>query len=401
MPLRTVSAPTSQADPGLGSRIPLYPSQFLIAMAIVSLGPLLDSMMTDLGIPLSRGGLISTGLYLGNVSSVVIMNAALAHISVKRIIVSANALQSIALIVAGLVSWNLASLFIAYVAVGFGGGLMNTVCWVWISAHMRHDRAGAALRMILFFALAMISIPLLLGLILDAGGSWRWILVTEGCLSFLAAIAASLLPLLEVRERRNIHPSHLREVIAFDPKLLLGIMVAGMTYVGAEMSLNIWLPKVQLDLFAASETWAGLSVTFFWVGLTVGRMVVSRLTRLAPAALLLLGCALVLTVFSAALAIAPSQVVSLVLVVGAGLGASASYGLIGSYAGRFPGWQSPVATSLFVLSGGVGSITFPYLMGPLASAAGFRVALGVVPVLSLACGVAALLIHAQASDDRD
>jgi mannitol-specific phosphotransferase system IIBC component len=110
---------------------------------------------------------------------------------------------------------------------------------------------------------------------------------------------------------------------------------------------------------------------------------------------LVLFCSGAFAVFAVAVAVAPSQGVSLVLTVGAGLGASASYGLIGSYAGRFPGWQSAVASSLFILAGGIGSITFPYLMGPLASAEGFRIGLAVLAVPALAYGAASLVIHAN------
>jgi MFS family permease len=121
-----------------------------------------------------------------------------------------------------------------------------------------------------------------------------------------------------------------------------------------------------------------------------------RLTRRFSPARLLLACGCAFAVFAVAVAFAPSQGVSLVLAVGAGLGASASYGLIGSYAGRFPGWQSAVASSLFILSGGVGSIVFPYIMGPLASSAGFRVGLAVLAVPALAYGAASLLLSRKA-----
>ncbi len=184
-------------------------------------------------------------------------------------------------------------------------------------------------------------------------------------------------------------------MIAFNPRLLLGMVIAGFTYVGAEMTMNIWLPKFQIDVFGSSDTLASLAVTLFWVGLIAGRLLVMTLTRrFSPARLLLVSPA-PWRCSPWRSALAPSQGVSLVLAVGAGLGASASYGLIGSYAGRFPGWQSAVATSLFILSGTVGSITFPYIMGPLASAAGFRVALALVAVPALAYGAASLLIHAN------
>jgi fucose permease len=173
-------------------------------------------------------------------------------------------------------------------------------------------------------------------------------------------------------------------------------VIAGFTYVGAEMTMNVWLPKFQLDVFGVSDTRAGFAVTLFWVGLIAGRLAVIRLTRRFSPSRLLLVCACTFAAFAVAVAFAPSQSVALVLAVGAGLGASASYGLIGSYAGRFPGWQSAVASSLFILSGAVGSIAFPYIMGPLASAAGFRIALAVLAVPALVYGAAALLIHRSA-----
>lgn len=392
---------SSATNPSLRYRLPLYPGQFLIAMAIVSLGPLLDPMMRDLGIPLGRGGLISAGLFLGNVSGVVLLNTVLARLPAKRTLVGAAFLQSIGLVLAGLVSWDLGSLFVAYLFVGLSGALINTTCWMWVSAHMKQDRAGAALRMIMFFALAMMSVPLLIGVALDAGASWRWVLVAEGGLAFSVAVVAGFLPLLDVCGRQNVRLSQLRQVIAFDPKLLLGMVIAGFAYVGAEMTMNVWLPKFQIDVFGAADTLASFSVTLFWVGLIAGRLIMMALTKRYSPARLLLVSACIMAVFAVAVALAPSRSVSLALAIGAGLGASASYGLIGSYAGRFPEWQSAVASSVFILSGGLGSIALPYIMGPLADAAGFRIGLAMVAVPALVYGAASLLIHARARENAD
>jgi len=82
----------------------------------------------------------------------------------------------------------------------------------------------------------------------------------------------------------------------------------------------------------------------------------------------------------------------------AGLGASASFGIIGSYSGRFPAWQSAVASSVFVFAGGVGSIVFPYLTGPIASAGGFRLALAMTAVPALAYAAFSLVIRAGSGE---
>ena len=393
-------APTGAAtsNPGLRHRLPLYPTQFLIAMAVVSIGPLLHPMMTDLGVPLSRGGLVSAALFVGNASAIVTLNTVLARFRAKTILLSGTLLQAVALVLAGVASRGLWSLLAAYLFVGFGVGLLNVMCWMWVSAHIVHDRAAAALRMILFFAFAMMAVPVILGVALDAGASWRWVLVVEGGLHVVSAVTLIFLPLLDVPGRRNVRLAQLRQVIGFNPRLLGGMMAAGFFYVGAEMTMNIWLPKFQLDVFGGSESLAGLAVTLFWVGITGGRLGVSALTRRFSPSRLLLICAGIFAVFIVAVALAPAQTASLVLAVGAGLGASASYALIGSYAGRFPGWQSAVASSMTIISGTLGSIAFPYIMGPLASAAGFRVALAVVAVPALAYGAASLLIHASSRE---
>ena len=389
-----------EANPSLRRRLPLYPCQFLCAMAIVSLGPLLDPMMRDLGISLARGGLISAGLFLGNVSGIVVLNTAMARVPAKWVLAGGAALQGAALILAAAVAWGLGSLLVIYLLVGFGGALLNATCWMWISTHVKENRAAAALHMILFFALAMISVPLIIGLALDAGATWRWVLVVEGGLAWLVALSLALAPLADIAGRRNVRLSHFREVVRFDSKLIVGMMGAGFFYVGAEMTLNVWLPKFQIDTFGAGGAWASFAVTLFWVGLIVGRLIVMGLTRRFSPSRLSLVCTCAMAVFTVAIALAPSQVVSLVFAVGAGLGASASYGIIGSYAGRFPGWQSAVASSLFILSGGVGSITFPYLMGPLAHSAGFRMALAMIAVPAVVCALFSLLIRARSGEAR-
>ncbi len=243
-------------NPSLRHRIPLYPTQFLCAMAIVSLGPLLNSMMADLDVPLSRGGLISAGLFLGNVTGIVILNTVMARVPAKRILQAGIVLQGASLIAAGAATFNLWSVLLAYLFVGFSGALLNATCWMWQSAHMKKNAAACALQMIMFFGLAMMVVPVVLGLALDAGATWRWILVAEGGLSLLTGVSFVFLPLLDIPGRQNVRASHLKQVVAFNPKLLLGMMGAGFTYVGAEMTMNVWLPKFQIDVFDAGDTWA-------------------------------------------------------------------------------------------------------------------------------------------------
>ena len=387
-------------DPSLRQRFSLYPSQFVCAVVMVSLGPLLDAMMRDLDIPLSQGGLISLGLFLGSVVGIVVLNTHMARVPAKWALVAGAALLGVGLVAAGAGAWNLGSLFLAYFFVGVGWAWLNTIGWMWVPAHVKRGTAAAAILMILFFSLGMMITPVVLGFIVDLGATWRWIIAAEGGISLLLSLALVALPLLDIPGRQNVRFRHLRQAAAFNPSLLAGMVGASFMYVGAETNLDIWLPKFQLDVFGASEIWASLSVSLFWLGLVTGRLALRPLTRRFSPSRILMACACALAVMAVGVALAPTEAASLVLSVGAGLAASASFGIIGSYSGRFPGWQSGVASSVFVLAGGFGSMVFPYITGPIAGAGGFRLALAVTAVPALAYAAFSFVIHAHSGEKR-
>ena len=265
-------------NPSLSHRLPLYPRQFLSAMALVSLGPLLDSMMRDLGVPLSQGGLISGGLFVGGVIGIAALNMTMSRVPAKWAVSGGTALLGAGLVLGGAAARNLWSLFLAYALVGLAGAFANTTSWMWLSAHIKKNMAASALAMILFFGLGMVVTPAVLGQVLESGATWRWILVVEGGIALVSALVFACLPLLEVPGRQNVRLAHLRTVLTRDPLLLLGIIGAGFMYTGTETTVNVWLPKFHIEVFSSADTWGSLVVTLFWVGLVVGRLAIMPLT---------------------------------------------------------------------------------------------------------------------------
>jgi FHS family glucose/mannose:H+ symporter-like MFS transporter len=387
---------TPVTNPSLRERFSLYPGQFLAAATMGSLGPLLDHMMDDLRVPLSRGGLISGGLFAGTALGIILLNLTMARIPAKWTHSGGAALMGAALIGGGLAARSLWAVCLAYVVAGLGGALIITTSWMWLSAHIKKNLAGSALALTLYFALGMITIPVVVGQAMEMGATWRWVMIVEGGMALVLAVVFAFLPLLDISDSHNVRLSHLKAVVSHEPRLLLGMLGAGFMYTGAESALNVWLPKFHIEVFASGDAWASLSVTLFWLGLVAGRLGFMPLTRRFPATRLLLVCVTLMAVFTVAVALVPDQAAALVLAIGAGLGASATYGLISSYSRYFPGWLSGVAVSLFIFSGAVGGVVLPYLLGPIASAAGFRVAVALVAVPTVACGVFGQLIHKRA-----
>ena len=382
------------------SRLPLYLTQFLSGVVWVTLGPLLDSVLRDLGIPLSRGGIVALAFFLGSVVGLVSLNVVLAQVPIKWCLVGAGLLEAAALTAAGLLSYDSWSLLASFFFMGFAAVILGAVPGMWLSAHVKEGTARAMTVMMMSSVSGMTLTPIVLGVLLNSGANWRSILAGEAVFALVVTLALAALPLADIPRRENLRPRHVRAVAAFNPRLLAAIVAASFMYLGAEMTLVVWLPKFESDMFGASATWASLSVTFYFIGQIVGRLIAIPFTRRFLASSLLFVCAIAMGVFAGAIGLSPGQGISLALTFCAGLGSSAAFSFIGSYAAEFPDWHAGVVFSAFQLAGGVGGMVFPYLTGPLAASAGFKAAIAFAAVPALIVAFLALRLREASGEVR-
>jgi MFS family permease len=375
------------------SRFPLYLAQFTSGMIAVSLGPLLDPILRDLDIPLAQGGLPAVAFFIGTPVGILFVNLFLARVPVQWCLVGGAMLLGAGLAAAGLLAQGPASFCAAYFFVGFSCVLFSLIPGMWISAHVREKTAWVLNTVMLACVSAMIVTPFALGAILGWGATWRWILVGEAGCALVLAVILSAVPLADIPDRENLRLRHVKEVVAFNPRLVAAVAAAGFMYSGAEGTLTTWLPKFEVDTFGAGSSWAGLAVTFYFVGQLVGRVAMSTFIRRFLSSTLLMGFAVVMAVFIAATAVSPGQAASIALIFFAGLGASASVSQIGSYSSRFPNWHAGVVFSVFTIAAGLGSTFFPYVTGPVADGWGFRAAIAVAAIPALILAFLALCLR--------
>lgn len=394
----TRNAHTQQAPPAASPRSAavLYPSQVFVGATLITLGPLLDPILRDLDIPLARAGLLSFGFFFGRVVGVLLLNFALARVPIKTIMVTCALVLTAGSAASGLLGVGLWPLSLALFVTGLAGVIPNAISGVWVAAHIHRGVERAMLNIGAYFALGVVVAPLVIGVALELGATWRWVFLGEAVFSALVAVLLMVLPIADVPDRENLRGRQLRAVGAFRPRLLWAILAATFLYVCVEGMLYVWLAKMQVDSFAAGPGMAALSVTLFWAGITVGRYLAVPLTRFASAARLLAVFASFLTVFVAALALAPTLAVSEVFAFFAGMGASACWPLIACYTPRFPGWQSGVVFSGMMLAGTLANTASPYLFGPIAAALGMRTAVGLWVIPSLAVIALAFVLERAA-----
>lgn len=387
-------------SPSLRQRVSIYPGQFMSGVIYASLGPLLNPILEELDISTAQAGFLSATFFTGEILGILLLNMRMAKQTLTRIAVAGALVQALGLLFGCLVARNLESMLVAYFMLGIGWSLVNTTGWMWVQSHVKEQTASATLFLILFFAAGMTITPVVLGVALANGVPWTWLVGAEGLLSLALALVFVALPLSDVPDRENIRIRQLRAVAAFNPLLLYGILAASFLYVGAEANLVVWLPKFQIDTFDVSDAWASLTSTFFFLAILIGRLVaIPAARRFYPSRLLVI-CGAGLAIFSVGIALAPTQWVCLVLATGAGFAASACFGLIGSYSGRFPAWHAGVVSSAFIVAGGVGGTILPYLTGPVVDAAGFRIGIALTAVPAIGCALVALSLRASSGESR-
>jgi MFS transporter, FHS family, glucose/mannose:H+ symporter len=389
--------PEERANTSLGatasSYLSLYATIFMVGVVVISLGPLLDPMTKDLKIPLAQAGLISVAFAVGMLVGVSALNILFARVPVKWALIGATWLQAAALVATATLARGLASMFVTYFFVGLGCVILNSLPSMWVGSHVKVDTHRTMVIVLLFFAIGMTVAPIFIGIALGLGVTWRWVYVVEAILSALLALFLMWRPVADIPGRKNLTWGRLREVVGFGPRLFWAVVVASFLYIGAEFIVNVWLPKFEIDVFKVNKTMASIVVAMFWLGLIVGRLVVARLTRRFPASRILAVGMAVMGVFALGIALSNSVPLSMVFAFIAGLGAAAGFPLIMGFSGKFPAWHAGVVVSAVVFAGGVGRIVFPYLIGPIAHSAGFRIAMGLAFVLAVACSLVGLLLH--------
>lgn len=375
------------------SRLPLYLTQFFSGVIWVTLGPLLDSVLRDLHIPLAQGGLPALAFFLGTVTGALCLNVFLARVPVRWCLVGSALVECVGLAAAGLLSRGLWSFTAAYFVAGLPCMIIALIPGMWVSAHVREKTAYALSIVMTASVASMLLSPLVIGVLLGWGVTWREVFAGEAVLSVLLALVIALRPLADISGRENLRLRQLKAVVSHNPGLFVGIAAAAFMFLGAETTLGVWLPKFEVDVFGASATWASLAVTLYWVGQLLGRIVGIPLTRRRLPSSILVFSAVWLTVFIGVVAASPNQAGSLALTFTAGLGVCVCYSVIGSYASNFPHWHAGVVFSVFEFSGGVGAMVFPYLTGPVAAGWGFRAALAMAAVPAFMVALLALYLR--------
>ncbi|MWV45877.1 MFS transporter [Paenibacillus sp. HJL G12] len=349
-------------------------SYFLIGLAHVVLGSVLPVLLEHYGREYSEGGtLIFTQFagFLGGVLVSPILNKKFGKRGGLLIAVSMLCAAELAYML--LLPWEW--LYPIAACAGFGFGMIEAVIGTIIIAAIKEKTAVAMSRLEVLFGVGAMVMPLIAsGMITQ--GLWRF--------SFLVISLFALVTLLfwsksSFGETINAElgvkkataslsgsDSMPKKAFPYQGKslwILLMFMLFFFIYVGTEMSLANFMPAILIEKIGMKEAGAALSVTCFWVAMSIGRIFAGTIAeRIHYRVYVFVSCIaalILLAIFPFTASIWSSFVVILLL----GLFMSGIFSIALVFASKMLAGSEESTPSILIASGGVGGALIPLLTG--------------------------------------
>jgi FHS family glucose/mannose:H+ symporter-like MFS transporter len=240
----------------------------------------------------------------------------------------------------------------------------------------------------LFFGLGALSSPLAVGRLVEAGIPWQAVVVATAAVTVPVALLWATVSLPHGRRRATPvdgAPPAGRLALRW-PLVALEIAIA--CYVASEIGVSNWLIRFLED---APLTLATTSLSLFWGGLAVGRLVSARFSdrfdhrRYATISALAAGLATIVAV------LVPSTEASIALFAVVGFASGPVFPLIIAIGGELHPGRSAAVSGFLTSAAVIGGLIYPPVMGFLSVNVGLPVAMVGAGLLGIACAGALLL----------
>jgi FHS family glucose/mannose:H+ symporter-like MFS transporter len=371
-----------------------FASNFTWVMVIGLLGPSIPKIIEDLEIGYAQAGLFFTMLSLGSLFGTTLAGIASDYLNRKLLF------ALVALILAiGLASMGLAASYLVVLLIILGYSLFGSPAGTVgqsIMLSMFPDRRERYISLqTSFAALGSFTAPLLVALNFTVGLSWRWTFIEAGGIAALLFVWVLIAPLPR-STGRMIGWKNLSRILG-NPRILASALLIFFS-VAPDLGFSYWLAEHFKTELGVPLSLSSAVVGVFLVGMIGGRLLTSRLLRrFTSVRILKAGMVLSLASLVVFLSVPwiPVKLVTLVLY---GLGTAPVFPLLMARGtALYPDQPGTVSGVLFG-SVSLGGMTFPLLLGAVASSVGIRLTYILVGVIIL--GLLLTVIATQRWWDR-
>ncbi len=362
-------ANTTEKRGVLKETVAMYLLMFPYALFTTVLGAILLNLLSEYSMPLTKGGFFNAVLNGGSFVGIILSGFIIDRYS-KRVQIVAV----VGVFVLSLFAIHLWSGFWPFVVLLFFGGFVVKILDVLLNsgiADLHTENRGFYMNLLhACFGIGCFFGPILAGGVLEKGMAWSYSYLALGviALAVLVFYLWCVWSRLRVGEKTGVEkaaPASFGSVI--DGRLCLLWLVL-FFYCGHQIGINNWLPTYMSETFGLDALAAGAGVSMFWLGLILGRLACSFLTKIRPErTLVIIGLGLGGLALLAGVLIGNEYVLfGAVLFCGFLSGATIPMVLTIVY-GWHPGARGKVSMLLY-LGVSIGGVVFPWLMGLLEGA---------------------------------
>ncbi|MDF2671132.1 MAG: fucose permease [Paenibacillus sp.] len=364
-------------------------SYFIIGLAHVVVGPLMESLIHHYSVDYKDGGQLIMNQFLGFLVGVLAAPSILRVLGRRWTIIIAFSCLTIAeTVYSFLPSWGL-MLTIGPLA-GFGFGMIESVIGAMIISVMKEKKASAMSRLEVFFGIGALVMPGVAAWFILQGW-WQISFPFVAILSAVTLLVWFFLPfdgasdqLLAAEsngaesagEKKvngsagSVSPQQRLHKLGYSLRMI-PILAAGafffFLYVGTEMSIANYLPSIMLKTSGLNESTAAMGVSVFWAAITIGRFVIAtvadqiRVTRFLVLTCLGTTIGLILIALNTSMTASSLLSFGLIVLLGLIMAGMFTMGLL-FFNDALPG-TTERTVSILVACGGLGGAFLPKLTG--------------------------------------
>jgi fucose permease len=305
----------------------------------------------------------------------------------RRVLTIATMLIGLGMAILALVPvW--AVVLLATVPAGFGSGAIDGGMNGLVLDLYPNARGRALNTLHLFFSVGALSSPLAVGRLVESGVPWQAVVLGTAAITIPIALLWATVRLPHGRHEASATPGEPRPGRLALRWPLIALEIAIGCYVASEVGVSNWLIRFLENVPLATAT---TSLSLFWGGLTLGRLVSARISDRFDHLHYAAACALAAGLATIAAVLVPSTAASIALFAVVGFASGPVFPLIIAIGGERHPTRSAAVSGFLTASAVIGGVIYPPVMGFLSVNVGLPVAMLGAGALGVACSGALLL----------
>jgi FHS family glucose/mannose:H+ symporter-like MFS transporter len=275
--------------------------------------------------------------------------------------------------------------------IGFSQGVIEVIINYEV---IRLEKVGQSRLMNLLhagFSIGAIIGPLGVSAILQYGRVWNIIFPFMGALFLILAGLYMFTPFFGPEPHTVSGKSGSLSLLRTPMFIMLCLSM--LFLVGSEMGATIWMAEYFVRILVVPASIAAFSISALWIGVLVGRTLISVLLHKKRQEMLVLILALLCVGSLISILFIRSTLPAMVIVFILGLGFSGIYPLIMSLTGMI--FHSSTAVGMLMTFTGIGSFTFPFLLAGVAERLGLRSGFLLLATLPLGIAIISVILSTR------